>query len=106
MIPAPGHTPGSVMFFVKVADGHEYLFLGDIAWVRSNITDLSMRPRFTEQFFMHGENRAQVADQIRALHELAVAEPDLGMIPAHDGPLIAAGIIMGRFKENFFVDGP
>jgi glyoxylase-like metal-dependent hydrolase (beta-lactamase superfamily II) len=32
MIPAQGHTEGSVMFYAKLASGAELLFLGDVAW--------------------------------------------------------------------------
>jgi glyoxylase-like metal-dependent hydrolase (beta-lactamase superfamily II) len=107
MIPASGHTPGSVMFFVKLADGREVLFIGDIAWVISNVRDLATRPRFTQQFFMvTSEDRAKVADQIRALHDLSKSEPALVMIPAHDAPLIAQLVTSGLIKERFVVDGP
>jgi glyoxylase-like metal-dependent hydrolase (beta-lactamase superfamily II) len=107
MIPAPGHTPGSVMFFVKLADGKEVLFLGDIAWVLSNVKDLATRPRVTQQVFMvTGEDRGAVADQIRALHDLAAAEPALIMLPAHDAPLIRQMIAAGLLNEQFVIDGP
>jgi glyoxylase-like metal-dependent hydrolase (beta-lactamase superfamily II) len=107
MIPAPGHTPGSVLFFVKLADGKEVLFLGDIAWVLSNVKDLATRPRFTQQVFMvSGEDRSAVADQIRALHDLAAAEPALILLPAHDAPVIAQLVASGLLKEQFSIDGP
>ena len=107
MIPAPGHTPGSVMFFVKLADGREALFIGDIAWVLSNVTTLTTRPRFTQQFYMvSGEDRAAVADQIRALHDLKAAEPHLTIIPAHDEPLIAGLIGSGLLQPQFTVEAP
>jgi glyoxylase-like metal-dependent hydrolase (beta-lactamase superfamily II) len=106
MIPSPGHSPGSVMFFVKLADGKEVLFIGDIAWVLSNIKDATMRPRFTEQFFMVGEDRSAVADEVRALHDLSVAEPALNILPAHDAPLIQQMIASGLLKEQFQIDGP
>jgi glyoxylase-like metal-dependent hydrolase (beta-lactamase superfamily II) len=105
MIPAPGHTPGSVMFFVKLADGHEVLFIGDIAWVLSNVTDLATRPRFVQQFYI-SEDRAAVADQIRALHELAVKEPALTIIPAHDAPVIEGLVTSGLLKTEFAVEAP
>lgn len=106
MIPAPGHSPGSVMFFVKLADGKEVLFIGDIAWVLSNIKDLTMRPRFTEQFFMGPEDRGAVGDEVRALHDLSVAEPALIILPAHDAPLIQQAVASGLIKEQFQIDGP
>jgi glyoxylase-like metal-dependent hydrolase (beta-lactamase superfamily II) len=106
MIPAAGHTPGSVMFYVKLADGREVLFIGDIAWVLSNIKTLTTRPRFTQQFFMKGEDRAAVADQIRALHDLAVAEPKIAIVPAHDEPVITGLVTAGLFQRQFIIDGP
>jgi len=107
MIPAAGHTPGSVMFYVRLADGREALFIGDIAWVLSNVNALATRPRFTQQFFMvTREDRGAVADQIRALHDLMAAEPQLAMVPAHDAPVITAFIASGLFKPQFVVDAP
>lgn len=107
MIPAAGHTAGSVMFYARLADGREALFLGDIAWVLSNVKDLATRPRFTQQFFMVSkEDRAAVADQIRALHDLSKAEPALAMIPAHDAPVIAGLVEFGLIKEQFLIDAP
>jgi hypothetical protein len=95
------------MFYVKIADGREALFIGDIAWVLSNVNALATRPRFTQQFFMAtGEDRATVADQIRALHDLMAAEPSIAMIPAHDGPLITGFTAAGLFKPQFTVDAP
>ena len=107
MIPADGHTPGSVMFFVKLADGRELLFIGDIAWVLSNVSDLKTRPRFVQQFYMVShEDRAAVADQIRALHDLKANEPGLTILPAHDAPVIEALIASGLLKSEFIVEAP
>ena len=107
MIPADGHTPGSVMFFVRLADGREVLFIGDIAWGLSNVTDLKTRPRFVQQFYMVSrEDRAAVADQIRALHDLKASEPGLTIIPAHDAPLIEASIASGLLKAQFTIEAP
>jgi glyoxylase-like metal-dependent hydrolase (beta-lactamase superfamily II) len=106
MIPAPGHTIGSAMFYVRHADGREVLFLGDIAWAISNVRTATMRPRFVEQFFLSGENRAQVADQIRALFNLSQAEPALIMIPAHDDAYLGELMASGLLKPHFVIDGP
>jgi len=106
MIPAPGHTRGSAMFFVRLANGHELLFIGDIAWAMSNVRDAMTRPRFVQQFYMSGEDRAAVADQIRALHNLAQAEPALTIIPAHDDAYLSELVKQGLIKPQFFVDGP
>lgn len=107
MIPAPGHTPGSVMFFVKLADGREALFIGDIAWVLSNVSDLATRPRFVQQFYMvSSEDRAVVADQIRALHDLKAQESALTIIPAHDAPFLESLISSGLLQKQFTIEAP
>jgi glyoxylase-like metal-dependent hydrolase (beta-lactamase superfamily II) len=107
MIPAEGHTPGSVMFFVKLADGREVLFIGDIAWVLSNVSDLKTRPRFVQQFYMVSrEDRAVVADQIRALHDLKAGEPNLTIVPAHDAPVIEALVASGLLQPQFTIEAP
>lgn len=107
MIPAEGHTPGSVMFFVKLADRREALFIGDIAWVLSNVNDLATRPRFVQQFYMvSSEDRAAVADQVRALHDLKASEPALAIVPAHDAPVIEGLVASGLFKTQFIIELP
>ena len=107
MIPAEGHTPGSVMFFVKMADGREVLFLGDVAWTITNVTKPALRPRLVQDYFMTPpENRAEVGAQLRALHELAAAEPDLVMIPSHDEQVLKRLIAAGVVKEGFAIDAP
>ncbi len=107
MIPAAGHTMGSAMFYVRLADGHEALFLGDIAWAISNVRTPALRPRFVQQFYMNPpEDRAQVAGEIRALYDLSKAEPALTMIPAHDDTYLQELIASGLLKPQFVIDGP
>ena len=79
---AAGHTPGSQMVFVTLADGGEFLFVGDVVWNYDAVTELKYRPRLVTDFFL-GENRAAVLDQIRALRNLH----DAGTVPivvSHD----------------------
>jgi glyoxylase-like metal-dependent hydrolase (beta-lactamase superfamily II) len=106
MIPAPGHTPGSAMFYVKLADGREVLFIGDIAWALSNITTPATRPRFISQFFLKNEDRAAVANEVRALHDLAAVEPALTILPAHDAVYIDQLISKGLLQPQFLVEAP
>lgn len=107
MIPAAGHTPGSVMFYVRMWDGRELLFLGDVAWTISNVRKPALRPRLVQDFFMSpAEERAKVAEQIRALHELAKVEPALVMIPSHDDAYLAQIIASGLIRERFVIDAP
>ncbi len=101
MVPAAGHSPGSVVFYVKTG-AREYLFIGDIVWAMSNITDLTGRPRFLHWIIPGVDTgRDQVLAQVRALHDLTASEPELAILPAHDAvylhKLIATGILTERF---------
>ncbi len=100
--PAAGHSPGSLVFFVKRADGEEYLFIGDIVWLMTNIENLSTRPRLLQyMFFDPPENRQRVLAQVRALHDLANDEPNLNIVADHDGAHIDALITEGLLAEEF-----
>jgi glyoxylase-like metal-dependent hydrolase (beta-lactamase superfamily II) len=107
MIPAEGHTPGNVMFYVRLADGREVLFLGDVAWALSNVTSPALRPRAVQEFVMKPpEDRTKVAEQIRALHELSKREPALVLIPSHDDIHLKSLITSGLLKPGFTADAP
>ena len=44
IVPAPGHTPGSVIVFLTLPDGVRYALLGDLVWQREGITLREERP--------------------------------------------------------------
>ncbi len=101
MLPAPGHTPGSVLFFVQLKDGTEVLFLGDTVWNMSNIRDELGRPRFVQQFLMPvPEDRNAVYDQLASVVALRAREPDLIMIPSHDEDNIAELVKLGLLSHQ------
>jgi len=107
MIPAPGHTAGNVMFYAKLADGREVLFLGDVAWALSNVQIPAGRPRLVQEYLMKpAEDRAKVSEQIRALHDLYLEEERLTMIPSHDNDNLATLIANGLVKEQFAIEAP
>jgi glyoxylase-like metal-dependent hydrolase (beta-lactamase superfamily II) len=100
--PAPGHSPGSQIFFVKRADGREYLFIGDIVWTMTNIDRLKTRPRLLQYlFFDPKEDRKAVLRQVRALHDIAAANPALTIVPCHDGAHIDRLISDGALVKGF-----
>ncbi|MEM0986691.1 MAG: MBL fold metallo-hydrolase [Pseudomonadota bacterium] len=102
VIPAPGHTAGSVMVFVTLQDGREILLIGDIAWSMSNIVDLTTRPILTQfAVFDPNEDRASVKRQIRALHDLSDAEPEVLILPSHDRDYINGLIASGALTVGF-----
>ncbi|HUP92656.1 MAG TPA: MBL fold metallo-hydrolase [Solimonas sp.] len=99
LIKAPGHTPGSQMVYVQLADGRELLFLGDVAWHRHSIEVQRERPLLMTLII--GEDRQQVLAQFRTLQELAAREPSLHQVPGHDGGVVRELVDQGLLKSGF-----
>ncbi len=99
LVKAPGHTPGSQMVYVRRADGHEILFLGDVSWRLRNLERIRERPLFMTAII--GENREQVLGEFQALHELMQAEPGIAIVPGHDGPAVDALVAAGVLQQGF-----
>jgi glyoxylase-like metal-dependent hydrolase (beta-lactamase superfamily II) len=99
LIKGPGHTLGSQMVFVKKADGTEFLFLGDVAWIMRNVELVRGRPRYISN--MLGEERNEVLPQLATVHALAEAEPKLVVVPGHDAATIANLAGRSVLKQGF-----
>jgi glyoxylase-like metal-dependent hydrolase (beta-lactamase superfamily II) len=82
-----GHTPGSQLVFVQLADGREYLLLGDVAWHVENVERVRERARLVTQFFL-GEDRDTVLQQLAAIKTLKDQNPKLNVVPGHDPVLM------------------
>lgn len=82
-IPAPSHTPGSQMIFVRLADGREYLFTGDIATMDQSWRELRARSRLVGAL-LAPENRAEVFAWLKTIQALKTQAPGLIVLPGHD----------------------
>lgn len=104
--PAPGHSPGTIVIYARAA-GREYLFIGDIAWVMDSVIQARGRPRLI-RWIVPGvdPDRPAVLRQLRALHDLAAAEPDLLIVPAHDAPYLRGLVDGGALTEGFVLTPP
>ncbi len=95
LVPAAGHTPGSQIVYVLTESGHEYLFVGDVAWHMDALRDLHYRPRLVTDWVLD-EDRAAVLDQFRTLHGLLDVE-GLSIVVSHDAEqrreLVLAGVL-------------
>ncbi|MCB1165109.1 MAG: MBL fold metallo-hydrolase [Leptospiraceae bacterium] len=80
---APGHSVGSQLVYVRLKNGHEFLFIGDVAWSMRNIDERVGRPGLISWFFLH-ENRDQVANQLTALNKFKKDHPEVQIVIAHD----------------------
>lgn len=84
VIPAPdSHTPGSQLIYVRLADGHEVLFVGDNSSFAQNWTELRGRSRLVETWFAP-ENRGEVFAWLKTIRALKAQAPGLLVVPGHD----------------------
>ena len=101
LIRAAGHTPGSQLAYVALADGRELLFIGDVAWHMDAIRNLHYRPRIVTNHFLN-EDRAAVLAQFRRLHALDRDHPEVTIVVSHDPQryeaFIGQGLIGARFE--------
>ena len=81
LVPAPGHTPGSIIAFVTTPK-KRYAFIGDLAWQHEGVDLPAERPWLSRQLVDH--DAAGVRRELARLHRLAERNPDLVVVPAHD----------------------
>jgi glyoxylase-like metal-dependent hydrolase (beta-lactamase superfamily II) len=101
LVKAAGHTPGSQLLYVRLADGRELLFVGDVAWNMRAIRELHYRPRLITDFFLD-EDREAVLHQLRRLHDLDRERPEVHVVVSHDpdqrAALLAEGLLVDGFE--------
>ncbi len=100
LIPAAGHTPGSLMVYVHLDNGEEFLFVGDIAWHHRNIEVARPKARLASEWIIQ-EDYAAVNGQIQALAQLQAAEPQLHIVAGHDWQQVQALLSAGALKAQF-----
>jgi glyoxylase-like metal-dependent hydrolase (beta-lactamase superfamily II) len=105
-VAAPGHSPGTILIYVRGA-AREYLFIGDIAWVMESVEHVRGRPRFVTWILPGVDiDRPAVLRQLRALHDIAAANPDLVIVPAHDDRYLRETLLAGGTVQEGFVAPP
>ena len=82
IVPAPGHTPGSVIVFLALPDGRRLALVGDLVWQREGITEREERPWLQRTLGDH--DPAGVREQLLRMAALAARFPELVLVPAHD----------------------
>ncbi|MCA9577843.1 MAG: MBL fold metallo-hydrolase [Myxococcales bacterium] len=99
LIPAPGHTPGSLYVYVALANGQEVLLVGDAVWSHHNLNRAAGRP-LALSLWLH-EDRAATLDQARSLIMLREAQRTLAVVPAHDDLTVQSYVRDGFLHDGF-----
>jgi N-acyl homoserine lactone hydrolase len=82
LVPAPGHTPGSVMVFITLASGLRYALIGDIVWQMEGIEREAEKPWLSRM--MADNSPRYVLALIVSLTRLHNLYPKITLIPSHD----------------------
>jgi N-acyl homoserine lactone hydrolase len=83
VVPASGHTPGSVIIFVTLPNGTRYAFVGDLVYQLEGITLREERSWFVRK---NGADVDAEGNRENMLRMIALKErlPELIIVPAHD----------------------
>jgi glyoxylase-like metal-dependent hydrolase (beta-lactamase superfamily II) len=82
IVPAPGHTPGSVVVFVTLPGGARYAFVGDLVWQREGILEREERPWVTSKTL--AEDPVALRDSLLRMCAIGSRYPQITIVPSHD----------------------
>jgi glyoxylase-like metal-dependent hydrolase (beta-lactamase superfamily II) len=82
IVPAPGHTPGSVVIFLALPDGKRYALAGDMAWQNEGVSALEERAWPLRA--MVDSDRQGVRESLRHMAAVLARFPALLLVLAHD----------------------
>jgi glyoxylase-like metal-dependent hydrolase (beta-lactamase superfamily II) len=82
LVPAPGHTPGSIFAFITTSSGERYVLVGDTAWQIEGVELPAERPWLSRSLV--DSDAGKVRGLLVRLHTLKKAMPGLTVVPAHD----------------------
>jgi glyoxylase-like metal-dependent hydrolase (beta-lactamase superfamily II) len=88
MVPAPGHTPGSVVVFVALPSGARYAFVGDLVWQREGVLEREERPWLVRTAI--DQDPVALQRSLLRLSAIATRFPQITLVPSHDARGYAA----------------
>lgn len=83
VVPAPGHTPGSVIVFLQLPSGKRYALVGDLAWQQEGILEREERPWITR--ILADLDVARTRQSLLRMAAVVARFPEVTVVPAHDG---------------------
>lgn len=95
LVPAPGHTPGSIIAFVTLPSGKRFALVGDLVWQKEGVELPAERPWLTRSLVDFDPE--QVRRWIVLVHQIHAAMPDWVIVPAHDNRVLES---LPRFPES------
>jgi glyoxylase-like metal-dependent hydrolase (beta-lactamase superfamily II) len=95
LMKAVGHTPGSQMIYVALANGEEYLFIGDSAWHMDGVRLMKGKDANWIK-----EDEDALAAQLRWLNMLDRTEKRLHIVVSHDDEQRKDYVRRGLFGEK------
>ena len=87
LVPAPGHTPGSIVAFITLPSGTRYALLGDLVWQLEGIERPAERPWLARRQVDLDEEG--VRQHIALVASINRRFPEIQMLPAHDARAFA-----------------
>lgn len=97
IVPAPGHTTGSVVVLVTVRPDQRFAFIGDLAWQLEGVTHGVQRPLLMR--ILADSDSARIRQDLARVTALS---PYMQIVPAHDArgydgiPLLVPGRTTSR----------
>lgn len=88
IVPAPGHTPDSVIVFVALPSGARYAFIGDTTFQLEGINLPAEKPWMLR--WLIGENNEEIHKDIALLRAARSRYRQIRIVPAHDGSAFAS----------------
>lgn len=88
VVPAPGHTPDSVIVFVNLPSGKRYAFVGDLVWQDEGLTLPAEKPWLLRVLI--GENSNEVHADLARIRDAMARYPQITAVPAHDSRAFAS----------------
>ena len=82
IVPAPGHTPGSVVVFVTLPPNARYAFVGDLVWQREGLLEREQRPWFEARTL--SEDSTLLQQSLLRMSAIATRYPQITIVPSHD----------------------
>lgn len=82
IVPAPGHTPDSVVVFVNLPSGTRYALVGDLVWQAEGLEIPAEKPWLLR--WLIGEDEKEIDMDIARIQTAIKKYPQIHAIPAHD----------------------